>query len=236
MHPDGGSEEAAGLAPPPRRVPLSLQIVCLFGGVKGGCAWLSLFFATLGVAALLEALPDEATLGWSVFGLVLFSVLALVALLLVLTTLRDGLRERRLMVRGTFAAGRVIRVEPLAPRCSRLTFEVVDETGQRLEVQGTAYGDRPIDPQSSWRLLYDPARPDSTLLLDNGGADAPPQLDGRGGFRRASLPDAILDLVLVVLVLVVPVRAIVDLLIRAVLAHSRGKGSNDSEGGEASRR
>ncbi|MFQ6133175.1 MAG: hypothetical protein ACE5R4_14130 [Armatimonadota bacterium] len=202
----------ATLAPPPRRVPPAVQIVCLFGGTKG-CLWFWLFFGALGVWGLLETLLARYTVAWSAVGLVVFSIVTVIALLLVAASVREGLKERRLLVHGQFAVGRVTDDEGLGPKVSRLTLEVTADSGERLEVRGTAYWDDFPEPQPRRRLLYDPTDPDNTLLLDNDAASHPPQLDGRGDFRRPGLAEVCVALSFPLLVLLVPVRGLVVLLI-----------------------
>ncbi len=221
MPPDNAAnadrQPQTALAPPPRRVPLTLQVDCLCGGTKS-CLWFWLFLGALGVGALLEGLPDRWMVAWAVVGLVVFGAVTALGLLLVIASVREGLQERRLLVHGRFAVGRVTGDESLNPKCSRLSLEVTDDCGEALEVRGTAYWDDFEEPRPTRRLLYNPAQPDNALLLDNGGASNPPQLDGRGGFRRPDLADLAVSVALPLLVLLVPVRSIVVAVIRLVTA------------------
>ncbi len=196
------------LGPPPRRVPLTVQIVCLLGGTQG-CLWFWLFFGSLGLCAFASMPADGEMVAYSIFGLTVFGLVSILGAVLVVASLRERGRDRRLLTYGVFAVGRVVAEQGLQSRCSRLTLEVSDTAGQTLEVTGTAYFSDFVGPPTHRRLLYDPARPDNALLLDNGGASNPPELDGRGGFRRPPAGDVATALLWPVLVAAVPLRSLV---------------------------
>ena len=218
MPENAGPSAEATLGPPPRRVPLAVQVLRLFRGSRG-CFWLWFFLASLGVWVMLEDLVEHTRVAWSVLGLVVYAAVTALGLLLLVRAVRDGLAERHLLVHGHFAVGRVTRDRSVAPKFSRLTLEVTDAAGETRQVSADAYWDDFAEPQPVRRLLYDPSRPDDALLLDNGGASDPPQLDGRGGFRRPK-PADLVELLVPLLILLVPVRGIIVLTIRLLVPHA----------------
>jgi len=206
------SATPADLAPPPRRVPVSLQAVCLLGGTKS-CIWLWVFFGIGGLWCGLESLVAREMIVWSIFVLVVFGLVAALGIFVLAASLREGIRDRQPLIHGRFARGRVVASDSVGPKVLRLTFEVTADSGDPIEVRGTAYLDDFEEPKEYRRLLYDPSDPDSTLLLDNGGASHPPRPDGRGGLERPSIGDLCTAVGPPLLVLLVPIRGIVVILI-----------------------
>jgi len=202
----------ATLDPPPRRVPLTLQAECLFGGVYS-CGWFALFLAGCGLCALIETVVERYMVAWCIVGIVVFTAVTALLLALVVRAVIDGLKERRLLIHGRFAVGRVTGRRGLGPGCSRMSLRVTEDSGEAIEVEATAYSNDLGASPLYRRVLYDPSDPDGALLLDNGGASGPPQLNGKGGFRPPPIGDTLVSLAIPLLILLVPVRGLVMLLI-----------------------
>jgi hypothetical protein len=169
------------LAAPPRWVPLTLLYDCLFSGL--GWGWVLL----LGVGV-----AEGCVLGVLWFHGLLRTVYVLTGLLSALVALAGvgvlaggmgcALQEVWFLRHGKLALAHARHHEP----CDRtrgylVTFEFTDDDGEVREAQVSTHNWTVLEPSRRTPLLYDPARPDRALIVEDMKCE--PRFNGRGGFR-----------------------------------------------------
>jgi hypothetical protein len=203
------------LGPPPRRVPVGLRLLCLFGGPTG-CAWGLLFFGWVLGAGSIEA---AATLGGlmrilAAVGVVVWCLAALMGARGVVDGFREGSEACHFLAHGKLATGRVKGHESPWQRTYVVTLAFTDEAGTTHETSIRTHKWALCDPSHPILLLYDPA--DVPRVVAVGDLPHEPEFDGTGGFRRPRWWDVAGSLGFPLLTLIVPGGWLVQLVVRLV--------------------
>jgi hypothetical protein len=172
------------LAPPPRSVPWTLAIRQLFGG-SGGFAVFAWIWFGMGSSAAIGFLRRDASEGPAILLVMIFPI---VGLTLVAFSLRQGLRQLRLLSHGRLALGTLIGNEPTNVRINKRTvrklrFAIETETRGRCEVEVRSHVPEKALDEPRERILYDPERPGAAAAWDL--LVGTPRLDGSGELEPA---------------------------------------------------
>lgn len=117
--------------------------------------------------------------------------------------LRKGLRAINLLQHGQLAQGTLVAKEPTNMSVNdepvyKLTFAFTAQDGQEYQVIHKAHNTEALEDEETERLLYDPAQPDSAIMVDT--ISGFPELDEHGRLRSQSVPVASLFLPVLTLV------------------------------------
>jgi hypothetical protein len=148
----------------------------------------------MGSSAATGFLRRDASEGPAVLLVMIFPI---VGLGLITFTMRQGLRQLRLLSHGRLALGTLISNEPTNVRINKRTvrklrFAIETETRGRCEVEVRTHVPEKALDEPRERILYDPERPGMAASWDLLG---PPGLDGSGELEPAGFLGAVVLLI-----------------------------------------
>ncbi len=126
-------------------------------------------------------------------------VFPLVGFVFILVSLRGGLKANRLLRNGKLAWGELVSKEPTNTRINnrtvyKLTFDFQPEEGGHAQAVARSHMPEKLQDEQRERLLYDPFRPETAVLLDS--LPASPAIDLTGNLRTRNSVLAALTLLL----------------------------------------
>ncbi len=183
------------LGPPPRRIPWTLRLECLFGG-SSWLGWTGLLFGLLALEAAAEGAMTNRAREAGAFLLWGVPLTALGAVL-VRRSVGRGREALRLMAQGKLAPGRLADLQSLQWGAFVVTLHYPDEGGVAREMTFRTRNRRLLDRDRLFGVLYDPLDPARAVVLD--GLPSAPQTDGEGGLRGPPISDIFYELKLVFL-------------------------------------
>jgi len=122
-----------------------------------------------------------------------------VGFVFILVSLRGGLKANRLLAHGKLAWGELVSKEPTNTRINnrvvyKLTFDFQPEEGGHAQAVARSHMPEKLQDEQRERLLYDPFRPETAVLLDS--LPASPAIDLTGNLQPRSTVVAALTLLL----------------------------------------
>ncbi len=113
-------------------------------------------------------------------------IFPLVGFIFIVVSLRGGLKANRLLRHGKLAWGELVSKEPTNVRINnrvvyKLTFEFQPEEGGHARAVARSHVPEELQDEQRERLLYDPFRPETAVLLDS--LPASPAIDMTGNLQ-----------------------------------------------------
>ncbi|TBR20536.1 hypothetical protein EPO15_12865 [bacterium] len=166
MDPSGG----VILSGPDRDVPLSARLRFVFGGFYNQFGWMWFGFSMIHFRVFLFGPGTAQPTPWPLY-LILFGF-PLIGLTFISIGLRKGLRGIRLLRRGMTASGKLVSKEATntsinKQRVYELTFEFTAADGKRYRAKASTHEPDTLEDDREEPLLYDPADPNISVLLDD---------------------------------------------------------------------
>ena len=126
-------------------------------------------------------------------------IFPLVGFIFILVSLRGGLKANRLLRNGKLAWGELVSKEPTSTRINnrvvyKLTFAFQPEEGGHAQAVARSHMPEKLQDEQRERLLYDPFRPETAVLLDS--LPASPAIDLTGNLQPRNPTFAALTLLL----------------------------------------